>query len=142
MDEKSIQDTVTSLRAKGSEDLLRLYEKGGHSDEGFEALRRLLTERNVPVPASIPGRLPTEGNVAIRPDLRRASLKRALRNMFVGAFVCIAGILVTTLTYKAAVSNPNGGSYIIAWGAILFGAFQFLLGVFQFQSLDKGDPYD
>src|SRR5262245_2464805 len=48
MDEKRVQDTVDSLRAKSSEELLRLYEKGGHADEGFEALRRLLVERNVP----------------------------------------------------------------------------------------------
>jgi hypothetical protein len=50
-------------------------------------------------------------------------------NMLVGALVCIGGILVTAITYSAV--KETGGTYIIAWGAIVFGAIQFFRGLFQ-----------
>ena len=55
----------------------------------------------------------------------------AKRNMLVGALWCIGGTVVTVITYQAAANHPGGGSYVVAWGAIIFGAFQFLRGVFQ-----------
>lgn len=39
--------------------------------------------------------------------------------------------MVTTATYSSAVAH-GGGTYFVAWGAILFGAIQFLQGVFQY----------
>ncbi len=48
--------------------------------------------------------------------------------MFYGAFWCIGGIAVTVLTYQTA-ADMGGSRFIIAWGAILFGAIQFLRGV-------------
>jgi hypothetical protein len=55
----------------------------------------------------------------------------AKHNMFYGALWCIGGIVVTMFIYQAA-SNAGGGPYIIAWGAILYGGFQFLRGLAQF----------
>lgn len=55
-------------------------------------------------------------------------IEKANRNMIFGALWFIAGIAVTYFTYKAA---EGGGTYIIAWGAILFGAIQFLKGLFN-----------
>lgn len=52
------------------------------------------------------------------------------KNMLYGALWCIGGIVVTVATYSAASSG--GGSYVVAWGAIIFGAIQFLKGLFQF----------
>jgi hypothetical protein len=54
----------------------------------------------------------------------------AQKNMFYGAFWCIGGIAVTVLTYQAA-SDMGGGRFIIAWGAALVGAIQFLRGLTQ-----------
>lgn len=51
--------------------------------------------------------------------------------MLYGALWCIGGIMVTTATYSSAVAH-GGGTYFVAWGAILFGAIQFLQGVFQY----------
>ena len=53
------------------------------------------------------------------------------RDMVVGAIWCIGGILVTALTYGAAASSPGGGRYVIAYGAIIFGAIQFLRGALK-----------
>jgi hypothetical protein len=52
------------------------------------------------------------------------------RNMAIGGVVCVIGVIVTVATYAAA-SGPGGGRYIIAWGAIVFGAIQFLRGASQ-----------
>lgn len=50
------------------------------------------------------------------------------RNMVVGGLWCLGGIAVTIGTYALA---SGGGTYTVAWGAILFGLFQFIKGVIQ-----------
>lgn len=50
------------------------------------------------------------------------------KNMLYGALWCVGGLLVTILTYSAA---SDGGTYVIAWGAVIFGAIQFFKGLFQ-----------
>ena len=50
------------------------------------------------------------------------------KNMLYGALWCVGGLLVTILTYSAA---SDGGTYIVAWGAVIFGAIQFFKGMFQ-----------
>lgn len=47
----------------------------------------------------------------------------ASRATFIGLAWLIGGISITAFSYLAAV-NSGGGSYIIAWGAILFGGIQ------------------
>jgi hypothetical protein len=55
----------------------------------------------------------------------------AMRNMAIGGVICAIGLFVTFTSYQSAASSPTGGSYTLAWGAILFGGFQFLRGVYQ-----------
>lgn len=50
------------------------------------------------------------------------------KNMLYGALWCVGGLLVTILTYSAA---SDGGTYVVAWGAVIFGAIQFCKGLFQ-----------
>jgi hypothetical protein len=50
------------------------------------------------------------------------------RNMLYGALWCIGGIIVTVATYSAA---SGGGRYFICYGAIIFGAAQFIKGLTQ-----------
>jgi len=52
--------------------------------------------------------------------------EKANKDMLHGALWCVGGIIVTAITYSAA---SGGGTYIVAWGAILFGAIQFLKGL-------------
>lgn len=61
-----------------------------------------------------------------------SSRDSGMRNMVVGGLWCIGGTLVTAISYNAAASSSTGGRYIIAWGAIIFGAIQFFKGLFQF----------
>lgn len=51
-------------------------------------------------------------------------------NMMIGGLICIVGLLVTVGSLAAAQGN-GGGSYVIAWGAIVFGAIQLFRGIAQ-----------
>jgi hypothetical protein len=54
--------------------------------------------------------------------------EQAKKNMLYGALWCIGGIVVTAATYSSA---EGGGRYVVAWGAIIFGAIQFFRGLAQ-----------
>jgi hypothetical protein len=49
-------------------------------------------------------------------------------NMMIGGFICIAGIVITLWSYSAAFAG-SGGTYVITWGAVLFGAIRFFKGM-------------
>jgi len=51
--------------------------------------------------------------------------------MVIGGLICAVGIAVTAVTYNDAVSS-GGGTYIVAWGAIVFGGIRFLRGLARF----------
>jgi hypothetical protein len=50
-------------------------------------------------------------------------------NMLIGGIVCVVGMVITVATYSAA--SEGGGRYVIAWGAIIWGAIQFFRGMAQ-----------
>ena len=50
MDEERIQMVVDYYKSTDTPHLLMLYAMSDHSDEAFEAFRRLLTERHVAIP--------------------------------------------------------------------------------------------
>jgi len=52
--------------------------------------------------------------------------EKAKKDMLFGALWCVGGIIVTAATYSAA---SGGGRYVVAWGAIIFGAIQFFRGL-------------
>ena len=60
------------------------------------------------------------------------------RNLAIGGTVFVVGSFVTVATYSAA---QGGGRYVVAWGAMLFGGVQFLLGLVQFLLRDRS-PID
>lgn len=70
---------------------------------------------------------PLVGEMSPVQAVREAGKKK----MAYGALWCIGGIGVTTATYGAAASSSNGGTYIVAWGAILYGVIQFGRGLNQ-----------
>jgi hypothetical protein len=61
-------------------------------------------------------------------EARRIKREAGTRNMWIGGAICIVGIVVTSISYSAA-SSEGGGRYIVAWGAILFGAIRFVRGL-------------
>jgi hypothetical protein len=49
-------------------------------------------------------------------------------NMITGAIVCLLGIVITVGSFMAA---QGGGTYFLAYGAIIWGAIQFFRGAAQ-----------
>jgi hypothetical protein len=91
-----------------------------HADFKWEPLTTVLVAaqgRRVPPPAN--------DQRVVRAIVRAA----AKRMMLFGALWCIGGIAVTAITYSMASESPGGGTFVIAWGAILFGFVQFLRGL-------------
>ena len=62
--------------------------------------------------------------------IEEAKNEKAKKDMLYGGLWCIGGIVVTAATYSAA---QGGGRYFVAWGAIIFGAIQFIKGVLNRQ---------
>ena len=62
-------------------------------------------------------------------NLTKQKKERGRKDMIFGALWCLGGIIVTAITYSSA--SESGGTYIIAWGAIVFGAIQFFKGLFS-----------
>jgi hypothetical protein len=63
---------------------------------------------------------------------RQARRKAVGKEMIVGGLWCVGGLVVTAITYGMASSR--GGTYIITWGAVIFGAIQFFRGLYIFIS--------
>jgi hypothetical protein len=76
----------------------------------------------------VEGFIDGQTKIKVIPEASKAS---GAKNMLYGALWCIAGIVITAVTYNMA-SSGGGGRYIIAWGPAIFGAFQFFKGLFQF----------
>jgi hypothetical protein len=55
--------------------------------------------------------------------------KTGINNMLIGGGFFLAGLIVTIATYSAASA---GGTYYLCWGAIIFGAIQFIQGLIQY----------
>jgi hypothetical protein len=54
-----------------------------------------------------------------------------VKHMMVGGLVCLVGTAATVMSYMAASS---GGTYVVAWGAIVFGAIQFCYGLVDYMA--------
>jgi hypothetical protein len=59
----------------------------------------------------------------------------SIRNMKIGAAWSFGGLAVTTYTYVAALNS--GGTYVITWGAVLYGAFRFLVGFNAYRQVNR-----
>jgi hypothetical protein len=69
-----------------------------------------------------------EGNTSIT---RRdpVTKKTGISNMLLGGGFFVVGLIVTLGSFSAASS---GGTYYLCWGAIIFGAIQFIQGLIQY----------
>jgi hypothetical protein len=62
-------------------------------------------------------------------QLRDVQKDEARNDMVKGALWTIGGVAITWATYSAA---SGGGTYVITWGAIIFGAIQFFRGLINY----------
>jgi hypothetical protein len=57
---------------------------------------------------------------------------RALRKMSIGAVFLVGGGVITGITYAHAANSPTGGTYVVFWGAIIFGFFDLVWGAYAY----------
>ena len=63
---------------------------------------------------------------------RAKALKDAgLKDLITGLLWAVGGVVVTAVTYSLASSGSGGGTYFVAWGAVIFGGYQALRGAFR-----------
>ena len=55
----------------------------------------------------------------------------AKKKMFQGALWCLGGLAVTAVNFSLSF---EGEGLILAWGAVIFGALQFMRGLLQYSS--------
>lgn len=67
---------------------------------------------------------------------REEEYASAKKHVKIGLITCVIGIAVTSLTYFMASA---GGSYTIAYGAMIFGAYEGIKGLIQLLKLQKED---
>jgi hypothetical protein len=67
------------------------------------------------------------------PEARRMLASKYARQMVYGIFWAVGGTAVTIWTYATAT---GGGSYVVAWGAIVFGIIAFFRGLFGWMKYD------
>lgn len=66
---------------------------------------------------------------ALREQMQRAERRDvATRQLVLGGILLLGGILVTVLTRDAAASR-GGGSYIVAYGPMIWGFIQIVRGI-------------
>ncbi|MBI4615919.1 MAG: hypothetical protein HY720_20040 [Planctomycetes bacterium] len=64
------------------------------------------------------------------PEGRAVLASKYARHMVYGVLWAVGGTAVTVISYSSAASSPRGGTYVIAWGAIVFGVIDFFIGLF------------
>lgn len=86
------------------------------------------------------GYIPSSSKVKSLPQITYPAVETAGHDVMVGAIWCIAGIAITAGTYAAV--EDTGGTYLIAWGPVVFGGFQFLRGLFRAAVAERATIYD
>ena len=85
-----------------------------------------------PSTAPTKSRRSSRGTSAKTNPIVRQQRSLGRRNMAVGGLIAIVGLVIYIGTYEAAASDPHGGGYVVAWGAVLFGGFRCVRGLVQF----------
>ena len=65
--------------------------------------------------------------------------KPGVGNIIIGVVTLMIGVTVTIITYSSA---EPGGTYILAWGPTIFGAFKIIQGLIQFISFSRKNPQE
>jgi hypothetical protein len=96
---------------------------------GWDARHVRTVVDQTPAPAAV---APPTSEDAVGPSARSVQDEEvrayAIRKMKSGAAWCLGGLAVTVISFLAAANTRGGGSYFLAWGAIIFGAIDFLRG--------------
>lgn len=69
-------------------------------------------------------------NIVMDSDAARGFLvNQYVKKMLTGLAIAVIGFLVTAVTYNLASSSSAGGTYVVTWGAMLYGVYDFFRGL-------------
>jgi hypothetical protein len=66
-----------------------------------------------------------------------AGSRRSKVRIILGAILVAGGLIATIVTYTIASSKPSGGTYILAWGPIIFGLVLLIQGIGERRGLKR-----
>jgi hypothetical protein len=69
------------------------------------------------------------GLEAARGVRKQASGKQGRTQMVIGGVLVLVGLIITAVTYSGASSSSSGGTYIVAYGPVIFGLILFFQGL-------------
>jgi hypothetical protein len=98
-------------------------------DCGYDFKTKLMKSSYIRTKSS--ATLPIDGSFeALDPNLIAELVReKGRRDVTVGGLFLAGGLVVTLVTYSMASSG--GGTYVIAHGAVIFGALQLMRGIFR-----------
>jgi hypothetical protein len=134
-------------QALDTDSLIGLLRDGGLTDMATGLLKQVLAARGIsgsqlesqlprppaaksaPIPETGPGKWTRTQNPTLY-ETPQDKVRKYKRRMLSGLAWGVGGAIVTAVTYSAASSNPGGGTYVVAGGAIVFGIYDFFAGLF------------
>jgi hypothetical protein len=63
--------------------------------------------------------------------LEETKRRRGMWQMVIGGLLALAGTIISLVTYSDASSDAEGGTYIVAYGPVIFGIILFIQGLVQ-----------
>ena len=101
------------LEGKNKAEIKQLWGKKGLNPQSAKTLVNMLVDTDVPPPKDM---------------IREA----AWHEMKIGAIIAVAGIVISFMSYQNAVNSPEGGTYTIVWGIVVFGIIIFGKGLAKY----------
>jgi len=71
----------------------------------------------------------SEGINAAIGQIKNAYEEKARNQMIYGGLIFVVGLALTIGTYSMAASSETGGTYLIAYGPVIFGLIRFFRGM-------------
>jgi hypothetical protein len=125
-------DYLTARQKKelqeASEAVARMLTRGDSKDKIVKKLvkRGWLKQKAVEFVDDVGRRI---NEILGSPEERRELAQEYGQQVFHGFLWMAGGVAITVITYAYASSNPGGGIYVVAWGAILFGLIKAIRGL-------------
>jgi uncharacterized membrane protein len=79
-------------------------------------------------PAPAPGPSPLQPSPEMLAMQAQRARKQGIAAIVIGVALLVIGVAVTVATYASASASSTGGTYIVAWGPIVFGPIAAIRG--------------